>query len=318
MSKNYELNVNIHVYIHDDHADESTQSANHQLIRQDVMKAIKEALASAERTKSYKTSANYATALRSLLNFLGSEEKLQTLSPEVIEAYQHWLRERGLCLNTISCYMRSLRSLLKSIIPVSNQFFSDVFTGNTKTEKRAITEADILALLRLELPHGTPLALARDLFLFSFYAQGMPFVDMAHLTKSQIANDRITYYRRKTGQRINIGLEPCMKDIIQRYQRPGDDHVFPLLTHEGDYNLQLNRYNRLLKQLAQIAKIEKNLTSYVARHSWASIAYKSSVDLAVISKALGHTNPQTTMIYVKELNDERLEQANHELLKNFQ
>ena len=160
------------------------------------------------------------------------------------------------------------------------------------------------------------MTLTRDLFLFSFYAQGMPFVDMAHLQNSQISNEHITYARHKTGQNISIRIEACMQEIIDRYHSTESDYVFPILRNGNSYDKQLNRYNRCLKRLALKAGIKSNITSYVARHTWASIAYKSSVELSVISKAMGHTNPQTTLIYIKDINNEKLETANREILES--
>ena len=164
------------------------------------------------------------------------------------------------------------------------------------------------------------LSLTRDLFLFSFYAQGMPFVDMAFLRSSQIRDGQLIYHRHKTGQRVTIHLEPCMLAIISQYQRKGSDYVFPLLCSDNpqkaydEYLLMLNRYNHTLKTLAKKARVTSRLTSYTARHTWASIAFSSNVDLPVISKALGHTNTQTTMTYIKEINDSRLEEANRRII----
>ena len=97
--------------------------------------------------------------------------------------------------------------------------------------------------------------------------------------------------------------------------------MFPLIhaTDEQEayteYLKTLNRYNRMLKRLGEMASIHHQLTSYVSRHSWASIAYDSNVDLAIISKALGHANPQHTLIYIRQINDSRLYDANQQILK---
>jgi integrase len=144
----------------------------------------------------------------------------------------------------------------------------------------------------------------------------MPFVDIAFLRRSQINDNQLTYYRHKTGQRIVIPLEPCMNEIISRYQSDSE-YVFPLLRSlepqkaYNEYLQMLNRYNRSLKTLARKAGVTRRLTSYTPRHTWASVAYDQNVDLSVISKALGHTNTQTTLTYIKEISDNRLAEANH-------
>lgn len=275
-----------------------------------------------ENVRSCSTIENYKTALKSFSQFLRRDISSSELDAELIRGYERWLREKNICPNTISCYMRSLRSLLgkvcgKNVCP----YFTAVFTGRTKTDKRAIGQDDVARLRALKLKHGTFLCLVRDLFLFSFYALGMPFVDMAFLRRNQLVDGEIVYYRHKTGQRICVPLEPCMEEIIIRNQRLDSDYVFPLLKSDEpqkayhQYQQKLNRYNHALKVLAEKAGISQNLTSYVSRHTWATTAYNNNIDLPVISKALGHANPQNTLVYIKDINDSRLSEANHRLVK---
>ena len=270
---------------------------------------------------------NYQTVRRSFLRFLNTDIALDSIDGNMLQSYQRWLRDRGLCLNTISCYMRSLRALLsKSQIvgaEVCSTIFKHVYTGQARTEKRALTEQTIERLRAMKLKPKTFLAFVRDIFLFSFYAQGMPPVDVAFLRKDQIRDDSITYYRRKTGQRVTLRVEPCMKQIIDRYHRHDSPYLFPILTEEKpeaayrQYQQWLNRYNRNLKRLAAEAGITERLTAYAARHTWASEAYSIGVELPVISKGLGHTNPNTTLIYLREINNQRLEKANRLILSQL-
>jgi integrase/recombinase XerD len=75
----------------------------------------------------------------------------------------------------------------------------------------------ISKIAALALPPDTHLCLSRDLFLFSFYAMGMPFIDVAHLKKSQIKDNVLTYYRQKTGTKVQVRVESCMQDIMASY-----------------------------------------------------------------------------------------------------
>lgn len=242
-----------------------------------------------------------------------------------MEHYQQWLHEQHVTPNTVSCYMRSLRSLLYRLKPSLKQqsLFDTVYTGKAHTDKRSIPFADIVRIRGLSLSPASPLAFSRDLFLFSFYALGMPFVDIAFLLKSQIHNDHIIYYRHKTGQRICIKLESPIEQIIHRYIRKDSPYVFPILstgTHADvfrDYENARSRYNRHLRKIGEMAGLAHRLTSYVARHSWASMAYHANIDLSVISKALGHTSPNTTLTYIREIDDQRIDQANHLLLNQI-
>lgn len=275
--------------------------------------------------KRYSTRKNYFTAIGSFLDFCGGDCLIEQMSPETMCAYQLWLKDRGLCLNAISCYMRSLRTVYNCAVSecgiTDRHPFRNVFTGRMKTDKRSICEDDIRRIAALELVRGSLLERARDMFLFSFYAMGMPFVDMAFLRRSQIRNGQIVYHRRKTGQRVCIHVEPCMEEIMGRYSRhTASDYVFPILTGiavdstDAAYNAKLSQYNRCLRMLAHRAGVNA-LTSYTARHSWASIAYKCNVDLPVISKALGHTDTKTTLTYIREIDDTRLRQANSQIIK---
>ena len=145
--------------------------------------ARKEILNARERG-SFSTAANYDTALRSLLTFIKREDiMLNEITTEMLESYQKWLLRRNVSLNTVSCYMRSLRSIYNRATDSKSRVFSRIFTGCTPTYKRSLCVDDIQRLSALKLSKGSRLALARDIFLFSFYCQGMPFIDLAFLRK---------------------------------------------------------------------------------------------------------------------------------------
>ncbi len=270
----------------------------------------------ASRGKS--TIDNYRTAIASFVRYAGNNVSIGDVSKQMVEGWQLWLKEQGVKLNTISCYMRSLRSVIShSGLPsVVSTAFNTVFTGNIKTDKRSMSSCDLQKLRTMQLPEGSSLCFARDLFLFCVYALGMPFVDVAFLRKKQIVNGYIEYERHKTRQPIRVKIEPQMQRIIKRYSIPESDYVFPILQTGSmkEYETARNRYNRHLRQISKIAGLRRSLTSYVARHSWASMAYSNNVDLAVISKALGHSNTKTTMVYIREIDDNRIDMANHKLL----
>jgi len=167
----------------------------------------------------FKVAGNYLTAARSFTKFIGRSDWLfSDMTAEKLENYQRWLQERNICLNTCSAYMRALRAMHHRALPVLNAApFSKVFTGRTKTEKRCISQAEILQLKALPLQPGGSLSFARDIFLFSFYAMGMPFVDIAYLKKSQLRNGCIYYARHKTGQQIQVALLPAIPHHLFLY-----------------------------------------------------------------------------------------------------
>jgi integrase/recombinase XerD len=216
--------------------------------------------------------------------------------------------------------------------------FADVFTGNTKTVKRALTAADIQHLDKLKLEKNQKLQFVRDMFLFCVYAMGMPFVDVAHLLKSQIHGEVIEYARQKTGKVIHVHIEGCMKEIMDRYNDPSSKFVFPILKGVQDisettenhklrrngktdldiqYVAALKKYNRLLKVLGNMIGLNVPLTSYMARHTWTSEAYRNYVNIYVISQALGHSSPVTTQIYIKGICNDEVFAANKWLLQTI-
>lgn len=270
-----------------------------------------------EKSRSMSTISNYRCALNSLMRFLNRDITISEMSSDLLESYEKWLRNNNVCMNSVSCYMRSLRSLMTKVCgEESRLMFRNIYTGRPKTSKRAIPESDLSRIKALKLGRNSFLSLVRDVFLFSFYALGMPFVDICYLRKNQISDGQLVYERHKTGQKVTVQLEPCMTEIIDRYRREDSDYVFPLLKSYDptvaykQYLSKLSCYNKSLRRLAEKAGVYSHLTSYTPRHTWASVANSSNIDLPVISKALGHTNTQTTLTYIKEIDDKRLFEAN--------
>ncbi len=242
-------------------------------------------------------------------------------------AYSDYLSGRGLVRNSISFYMRILRAAYNAAVReglVEQRYpFRGVYTGVDGTRKRALDEQILLRLQRLDLRRTPSLSMARDLFIFSFSTRGMAFVDMAFLRKSDIRDGTLSYTRRKTGQRLHVGLEPCARIIIERYGtlRPESPYLFPLLTSEDlptayrQYRTALGYYNDRLRRLGRLLGEPLRMSSYVARHSWATAARKRDIPLSVISAGMGHTSERTTRIYLDSLADSAVDRANHEILR---
>lgn len=285
----------------------------------------------------FKTASNYLTAARAWTRFITIDEwHFSEMSAKRVEQCQRWLAEQGICMNTISAYMRALRVLYhramknmgSNIVQVTkdddgNEPFDKVFTGRAKTTKRSLSKIEIQRLHALSLAPDTSIALARDLFLFSFYAMGMPFVDVAYLKKCQMKDGVIRYARHKTGQQINVAIETPMLKIIQRYETPSSEYVFPILTEQApealhkQYQRSLRRYNYSLKRLSKMIGSSHPLSSYVVRHTWASMAYQHNIDIGLIGKALGHTKSSTTLLYIRSLFDPNLASANQSLMQEL-
>ncbi|WP_051220418.1 tyrosine-type recombinase/integrase [Prevotella sp. AGR2160] len=279
------------------------------------------ALACAENARAHgchSRAENYVTAVRAFTSTIG-DMPLGQVTEKTVMIFEQKLADRGLCMNTISCYIRCLRAVYNKAVAdgrcKDRMPFRHAFTGQERTAKRSLTEAELKKILHLPLPEDSPLALTRDLFAFSFYALGMPFVDVVHLRKEQISGNVVVYHRQKTGQMVRVPLSEAAQEILQHYNNPSA-YVFPVLKNESrkEYVRALGQYNRHLKRLAKMAGLSVNLTSYCVRHSWASMAYRSSVSINTISQALGHTNTNTTMTYIRELDDEYMRLENEKII----
>lgn len=277
------------------------------------------------------TARNYTRALNSFSAFLGGDDLPFTAFTErLAEAYNAYLLRRGVVRNTVSFYMRILRSVynkaVRQHLTEQNYPFRNVYTGIDRTRKRAVDEQLIGRLRRLDLSASAALAQARDLFIFSYCMRGMAFVDMVYLRKRDIRDGAVHYIRRKTGQQMIVHLEACMLEIIDRY-RPAVrslPYVFPVLTSEepekaySQYQVALNYYNRLLKRLSALLGLETGLSSYTSRHSWATAARKHNVPLSVISAGMGHTSERTTEIYLSALETTVVDCANRQIIASME
>lgn len=195
--------------------------------------------------------------------------------------------------------------------------FQSVYTGIAQTAKRAIDIDSIKRIKEVDLSLYPHLAYARDIFLLSLSLRGMSFIDMAYLTYDNLRNGYLTYYRRKTGGRLDIRWEQQMQSIIEKYHKDSK-YLLPILTHDFDdrktYKKLSKRINRHLRQIGEMIQLPIPLTMYVARHSWASIAKQKQIPISVISDALGHDSEKTTLIYLSTLDTSAVDNANSEIL----
>lgn len=285
------------------------------------IKQSESAIKDFDTVRRYSTVKNYHTALNSFTEYVKEKNFWkQDFSGMIISEYEGWLLSRLICRNTIANYMRYLRALYNIINNgCTNSPFGCVSTSNAITSKRSLCLEDIRKLLQLQSSLPPSLAMYLDVFLFSVYTFGIPFVDLVRLRHSDIINDVITYNRRKTHKPVVVVLLPQAAKIISKYADESSDYLFPFISDEiscsyQKYQQLLAKYNRALSDIGRIARVKGPLTSYVARHTWASIAFANGVDVGIISQALGHTNLRTTQIYLHELNAERMRQAGQRVI----
>ena len=149
---------------------------------------------------------------------------------------------------------------------------------------------------------------------------------MAYLKKSDIHGNFVRYFRRKTGQLLEVRLEPLPARIVRKYagKTAAVPYVFPLLKTEEphhayrQYQTALRYYNRQLKRLSALLKLNVELSSYTARHSWATAARNHQVPISVISAGMGHTSEKTTRIYLASLENAVIDEANRKIVKELE
>lgn len=267
----------------------------------------------------------YNETKEALLKFSNDKIKFIDITPEFLEKFEAYMRSRGNKDGGIAFKMRELRALIKKaiqrkIMPKDDYPFDEykITKLKIKTKKRALTIEDFRKFKNVNLSERPELLEAYHYFMFSFYTRGMNFVDMMKLKKTDIKNNRIIYTRSKTKGNFSVELNDKANEIINYYKdKVKSDYVFPILLHNEMTPLQianrkhkvLARFNYKLKEISKIAKIETHLTSYVARHSFATIMKNKGVSTDIISELMGHSNVQITMTYLKEFDNNILDNA---------
>lgn len=243
-----------------------------------------------------------------------------SLNSSIIESFRDYLQSKGLRVNTISNYLSVMRAiynkgLAEHRIKSDGNSFKKLKLHPVSTHKRAISMDVIMEVTRLDLK-AERLIFARDLFVFSFMACGISFVDLSHLTHKNIVDNTLVYRRTKTKTEICVPITPGMRCLIDHYSDKRSAYLFPILkggeSYE-QYKVALRTYNRRLNEIGKLLPFPIKLTSYVARHSWAMQAKENNVSIAIIGEALGHTSEKTTHFYLSNLDQSILNKANQKI-----
>lgn len=237
--------------------------------------------------------------------------------------------------NTIRKNFQRLRHLLetarKEKYIATNPFLDYDLPTYQKPKKTALSIEQIKKLEELDLKRGSSLWHARNYFMFSFYNAGIRFGDLCLLKRKNIRDGRLKYLMSKTRNNSepkykNIKLLPQAIAILEAYdflQMSPEHYLFPIV--DTDKNLEDPQVfdrekqsrnaiqNRRLKKLAKKAEITENLTTHIARHSFANFARKSGMNIYAISKALAHSDLKTTETYLDSFDEEMLDNEMDEL-----
>ena len=306
--------------------------------KDDLRLYIPEVIGMLKREGKFPAMHVYACTLRSYEKFCAEERHpknttaslsmQEIFTPERLKEYEDWLAGQQSSPNTISTYMRTLQAVYNrwmspGIEGYNPVLFKDVYTKVESRTKRALTAEQMEQLRNTDF---SVLTLRQQqvltYFLLMFMLRGMPFIDLAHLRKSDLRNRRITYRRHKTGKLMVVDVPPDAMRLLQKYRDKTDsEYLFPLLhgglfmeEHHHRYQETLRHFNRELARLMKQLLPGVSVCSYTARHTWATLAYHSGVPVGLISQSLGHSSIRVTMTYLKPFDAEVIDRINRQVI----
>lgn len=237
------------------------------------------------------------------LNHNAPDIPIKEVTSGILDDFQHFLRMKKGCENNAAVrYLRCVKNVMQYAL--AHKWIShDPFLGKkyqrTYKQREFLTEAELKAIMALDLKEITRLEVVRDTFVFCCFT-GLAFCDvkalkLADIQQDDSSNTWIRKTRAKTGELCIIPMLEIPRQLIEKYAKHPTvietGVVLPVIT-----NQKMNAY---LKEIADLAKIKKLLTTHVARHTFASMSLSNNVSIEVISKMLGHSDIKTTQIYAK-------------------
>ena len=297
----------------------------------------KQVVSDLEEAGRFGTARSYRSLASAWSKFAAqSRYRFSQLDEHTVFAFGEYLFRRGNRRNTVSFYLHALynRARRCGYAPTYGDPFREVSFKPARTPKLAVPRSLLRTLAGRDFG-DSELNEARDMFLFSFYARGMSFVDMCYLRKTKVWNEALHYERQKTHQVFSVALTPQLREIISRYDDPASPWVLPCMQRgmlssankqedvNGDvppaslynfYCMALHYYLTLLKEISRRLGC-RNLTFNVARHTWATEARSMGVPTPHISEGLGHTSERTTRIYLASLDKHTVDEVNERVTK---
>lgn len=262
------------------------------------------------------TASSYRCA-RNSLNDFKMGVKFADITPSFLKRYERWMLDNGKSITTVGIYLRSLRSIFnqqdidRKLYPFGRGKY-EIPTG--RNIKKALTLEEISRIYNYKADPGSVEEMARDYWIFLYLCNGMNVKDFCSLRWENIDGDILTYQREKTkrtrreNKKITVSLKPETWRIINRWGVRSvvpHSYIFPYYeigmtaTRKQEVSQQLIKtINKYMKRIARSVGINKNVTTYVARHSFATILKRSGTDIAMISDLLGHSNVSVTENYL--------------------
>ena len=263
--------------------------------------------------------------------FRSTNIRFDEITVGYLRDFELFLMKKGNKSNSIATKFSVLKAvynkaLAEGIFTTPHSPFLQFKIGRlwTATRKRAIRKEEVQRLMQAEIPAdgSAYLDFARDIFLFSYLSAGINFKDIATLRYCDMDEERIYYARHKTSKEMTCHLSEQSKAIIGKYAKSDhadEDYIFPILDrriHKTEQQIYdrvrkvLKHVNKALHEWSRLLGLKIELTTYVARHTWASIALQKGISEDIISKGMGHTSVKTTRIYIADWDNAQLDRAN--------
>lgn len=271
----------------------------------------------------YKYTYKSLKAFNNHLNFYFSDIDIVWL-----KKFENWLRNKNLSDNSIGIIYRTLRTVYniaieeKCVNPQLYPFRSyKVSKLHKETAKRALTKSDIKRIINYKSSNERE-QLSLDIFIFSYLMGGINFVDIASQTKDNVINNQLVYTRKKTGKLIKLPIHPTACKLIEKYSNSESPYLFPIIfpyhkTEQQKANRVhkiIGKTNKDLKAIGEALNLPIKLTTYVARHSFATVLKRSGVKTSVISESLGHSSEKVTQYYLDSFENDKLKETINYLL----
>ena len=290
-----------------------------------------------EMSDRIKNARYYRCCMNCLMDFTnGIDVEFKSIDGVFLNDYATWMQvKKKLHKNTIGNRLRGLKAIFNRAI--SDKVISENITPfkefkvskyREETTKRAISKQDIERVINLDLKSISDektfpfYDFARDIFILSYLGCGINIVDIAFLKYANIIdNDRLQFRRSKTKKIISFRLHPIAKEIIEKYRKKKHkqtDYVFPIFNDEIQKTMKEKYYkldyqtryvNKYLRKIGKHLNISLKLTSYVARHSFATVLKRSGVNTSIISEAMGHSSEKVTQVYLDSFENDQIDEA---------
>lgn len=273
----------------------------------------------------------YQTAVNQFMAIVNNDQLLfSEIDYALLEKFSNHLVKKGLKINSISNYTRTIRAIYNKAIKMklvdrTLYPFYDFSIKSEKTAKRAILKDDILKLKHIPLEKHSTAWRSLNYFLLSFYLRGISFTDLAYLTRNNIIDGRIEYKRRKTHKNYSVKLFPEAEILFQQFEVVGSKYLLQILPNEAiEDDLKTKKIirqcikttNKYLKRLALEVGLGSSVTTYTSRHSFGTIAKRLGYSNELIAESLGHEyGNKITNIYLDNFDTDVLDAMHQHVIE---